>query len=63
MVEEAIEGVVMRVPEHHASAGASGLAVKSPFLLFASFQLATRCLLTLHLVVNIETAASLGAEV
>lgn len=59
MIKEAVEGVVMWVPEYHAGAGASGLAVKGPFLLLAGFQLPAWSLLALHLIVNVETAASL----
>lgn len=61
MVEEAVEGVVMRVSKHHTGAGAGGLAVKGPFLLLAGLQLTTRRLLTLNIIVNIKAAASLGA--
>lgn len=59
VIEEAIEGVVMRVAKYHTSAGAGRLAVKSPFLLLAGLQLPTRSLLALHLIVNVKAAASL----
>lgn len=63
VIEKAIEGVVMWVPEYHTGAGTSGLAVKSPFLLLAGFQLPARSLLALHPIVNVETAASLWTAV
>lgn len=59
MIEEAIEGVVMGVPEYHAGAGASGLAVEGPFLLLAGLELTAWSLKTLHLVVSVEATASL----
>lgn len=59
VIEEAVEGVVMWVPEYHTGAGASGLAVESPVLLLAGFQLPAWSLLALDLIVNVETAAPL----
>lgn len=59
VIEEAIEGVVMRVPKYHTSAAAGRLTVKGPFLLLAGLQLPARSLLALHLVVNVKAAASL----
>lgn len=59
MIEEAVEGVVMRVAEDHAGASPGRLAVKSSFLLLASLQLPTWSLLALHLVVEVKAAASL----
>lgn len=41
VIEEAVEGVVMGVPKDHTSAGASGLAIKGPFLLLAVLKLPT----------------------
>lgn len=59
VIEEAVEGVVMRIPEYHAGAGTCGLAVKGSFHLLAGFKLATRSLLTLHHVIDVEAAAPL----
>ncbi len=59
VVEEAVEGVVMRVTKDNTSAGAGWLAVKGSFLLLAGLQLPTRSLLTLHVIVNVKAAASL----
>lgn len=63
MIEKAVEGVVMRVTKHHTGAGASWLAVKGPFLLLAGFQLPTWSFLAMDLVVNVQAATSLQAEV
>lgn len=59
VIEEAVEGVVMWVAKHHASAGSCGLAIKGSFLLLTGLQLPTWSLLTLNLIVNVEAAASL----
>lgn len=59
VIEEAVEGVVMRVAKYHTSAGPGWLAVKGPLLLLAGLQLPARSLLALHLIVNVKAAASL----
>lgn len=59
MIEEAIEGVVMRVAKDHTSAGAGWLAVEGAFLLLTGLQLPTWNLLALHLIVNVKAATTL----
>lgn len=59
MVEQAVEGVVMRVAKHHTSAGAGRLAIEGPFLLLAGLQLPAWSLLAVHFIVNVKAAASL----
>lgn len=59
VVEQAVEGVVMRVAKHHTSAGAGRLAIEGPFLLLAGLQLPAWSLLAVHFIVKVKAAASL----
>lgn len=54
--EEAIESVVVRLPEHHACAGLHGAAVEELAFGFAHFVGAAGGLLTVDLIVEIQAA-------
>lgn len=57
MEEEAIKGVVVWLPEHHTGTGLHWAAVEEPALGFAHLVGATGGLLTVDLIVEIQTAA------
>lgn len=59
--EEAIKSVVVRLPKHHARAGLHRTAVKELALGFAHLVGATRGLLAVDLIVEIQAAALDGA--
>lgn len=61
MEEEAIEGVVVWLPEHHTGAGLHRAAVEEPALGFTHFIGAAGGFLTVDLIVKIQTAALDGA--
>lgn len=63
VVEQTVEGVVVRVAEHYAGTGACGLAEEGSLLLLAGLQLATLSVLAEHLVVHVQAATSLRAAV
>lgn len=57
MEEEAIKGVVVWLPKHHTGAGLHGAAVEESALGFAHLVGAAGSLLTVDLIVKIQTAA------